>query len=59
MIVRALFRGSFYILYKIEEDPFAKKAQNLNKIFHEIVSKTKVGPTKLQGKSMNNIYFDL
>ena len=41
------------------EDPFAKKAQGISKIYHEILKLIKFLQTKPQVKNMNINYYDL
>ena len=43
----------------MDEDPFAKNAQSISKIYHEVLLLRKFLQTKLQVKNMNNNYFDL
>ena len=44
---------------KFDEDPFAKNAQGISKIYHEVMKLVKFLQTKSQVKNMNNIYYDL
>ena len=44
---------------RMDEDPFAKNAQSISKIYHEVLLLMKFLQTKLQVKNMNNNYFDL
>ena len=41
------------------QDPFAKNAQGINKIYHEVLLLMKFLQTKPQIKNMNIIYYDL
>ena len=42
-----------------EQDPFAKNAQGLSKIYHELILLLKFLQTKPQVKNMNITYYDL
>ena len=42
-----------------DEDPFAKNAQGISKIFHEVLRLMKFLQTKRKVKNMDNIYYDL
>ena len=44
---------------RMDEEPFAKNAQGINKIYHEVLFLMKFPQTKPQVKNMNNIYYDL
>ena len=44
---------------KIDEDTFAKHAQDISKKYHKVLMLLKVLQTKPQFKNMNNIYCDL
>ena len=41
-----------------DEDPFAKNAQGISKIYHEVMMLMKFLQTKPQVKNMNNNYYD-
>ena len=43
----------------MDEDPFAKKAQGISKIYHEVLLLMKFPQTKPRVRNMNNIYYDL
>ena len=43
----------------MDEDPFAKNAQDISKIYHEVLLLMKIYQTKPQVKNMNTIYNDL
>ena len=43
----------------MDEDAFAKNAQGIGEIYHEILMLKKFYQTKPQVKNMNNSYFDL
>ena len=45
--------------FRFEEDPFAKDAQGISKIYHEVLMLMKFLQTKPQVKKMNNYYHDL
>ena len=45
--------------FRFEEHPFAKNAQGIGKICHEVLLLMKFLHTKLQVKNMNINYFDL
>ena len=42
---------------QFEEDVFSKSAQNISKVYHEVLLSMKILQTKPQVKSMNNIVF--
>ena len=44
---------------RFDEDPFAKNAKGVSKIYHEVVLLMKVSQTKPQVKNMNTNYYDL
>ena len=44
---------------KIDEDPFARNAQDISKIYHEVILLMKFLQTKPQIKNMNINYYDL
>ena len=44
---------------KFDEDPFAKNAQGISKIYHKVLELIKFLRTKPQVKNMNNNYYDL
>ena len=44
---------------KFDEDPFAKNAQGVNKIYHEVLKLMKFLQTKRQVKNMKIKYYDL
>ena len=44
--------------FRFEEDPFAKNAQGINKIYHEVLLLMKFLQTQPQVKFMNNNYYD-
>ena len=44
---------------RFDEDPFAKNAQDINRIYHEVLKLMKILRTKPQGKNMNINYCDL
>ena len=44
---------------RFDEDPFAKKAQSINKIYHEVLKLMKFLQTKPQVKNMIINYYDL
>ena len=44
---------------RIDEDPFAKNAQGISKIYHEVLKLMKFLQTKRQVKNMNINYYDL
>ena len=46
-------------IFQIEQDPFSRNAQGINKIYHEILLLMKFLQTKPKFKSMNINYFDL
>ena len=48
-----------YKIFRFEKDPFAKNAQGIGKIYHEVLMLMKFLKTKLQVKNMNINYFDL
>ena len=45
--------------FQIQEDTFAKNAQGISKIYHEVLLLLKFLQTKLQVKNMNINYYDL
>ena len=44
---------------RFDEDPFAKNAQGISKIYHEVLLLMKFLQTKSQVKIMDNKYYDL
>ena len=44
---------------RMDEDPFAKNAQGISKIYHEVLMLMKFSKTKPQVKNMNINYYDL
>ena len=46
-------------IFQTQEDPFAKNAQSISKICHEVLLLTKFLQTKPKVKNMNIIYYDL
>ena len=44
---------------RMHEDPFAKKAQGISKIYHEVLLLMKFPQTKLPVRNMNINYYDL
>ena len=44
---------------RMNEDPFAKKAQDISKIYHEVLLLVKFLQTKPEVMSMNIDYYDL
>ena len=44
---------------RMDEDRFARNAQGISKIYHEVVLVLKFSQTKPQVKNMNLIYYDL
>ena len=44
---------------RFDEDPFAKNAQGISKIYHEVLKLMKFLQTKPQAKNMNINYYDL
>ena len=44
---------------RFDEDPFAKNAQSISKIYHEVLKLIKFLQTKPQVKNMNINYYDL
>ena len=44
---------------RFDEDPFARNAQGINKIYHEVLKLMKFLQTKPQVKNMNINYYDL
>ena len=46
-------------IFKAEQDPFAKNAQCINKIYHEVLLLMKYLETKPQVKNLNTDYYDL
>ena len=56
--------GNYYIEMKnrnfqTQEDPFAKNAQGISKIYHEVLLLMKLLQTKLQVKNMSINYYDM
>ena len=53
--------GNYYdnLNVRMDEDTFAKNAQSISKIHHEVLSLRKYLQTKLQVKNMNINYYDL
>ena len=45
--------------FQTQQDPFAKNAQGISKIYHEVLLLVKVLQTKPQVKNMNINYYDL
>ena len=45
--------------FQTQEDPFAKNAQGISKIFHEVLLLRKFLQTRPQVKNMNINYYDL
>ena len=45
--------------FQSQEDPFAKNAQGISKIYHEVLLLMKFLQTKSQVKNMNINYYDL
>ena len=45
--------------FQTQEDPFAKNAQGISKIYHEVLLLMKFLQTKPQVKNMNINYYDL
>ena len=45
--------------FQFQEDPFAKKAQGISKIYHEVLLLMKLLQTKPQVKIMNTDYYNL
>ena len=45
--------------FRFDEDPFAKKAQGISKIYHEVLKLMKFLQTRPQVKNMNLNYYDL
>ena len=45
--------------FKTQEDAFAKNAQGLSKIHHEVILLMKFLQTKPQVKNLNNNFYDL
>ena len=45
--------------FRFDEDPFAKNAQGISKIYHEVLKLMKFLQTKPQVKNMNIDYYDL
>ena len=48
-----------YKNFQFDEEPFAKKAQGIGKIYHEVSLLMKFLQSKPQVKNMNNNYYDL
>ena len=44
---------------KFDEDPFAKNAQGISKIYHEVLNLMNFLQNKLQVKNMNINYYDI
>ena len=44
---------------RFDEDPFAKNAQGISKIYHEVLKLMKILQTQPQVKNMNIKYYDL
>ena len=44
---------------RMDEDPFARKAQGIRKIYHEVLFLLKYLQTKPQVENVNSIYYDL
>ena len=44
--------------FRFDEDPFAKNAQCISKIYHEVMKLMKFLQTKPQVKNLNNKYYD-
>ena len=44
--------------FQTQEDPFAKNAQGISKIYHEVLLLMKFLQTKPQVKNMNNNYYN-
>ena len=53
--------GNYYdnMKLRVDEDLFAKNAQSISKIYHEVLLLMKFLQTKLQVKNMNFNYYDL
>ena len=45
--------------FQTQQDPFAKNAQSISKIYHEVLLLMKILQTKSQVKNMNINYYDL
>ena len=45
--------------FRTQEDPFAKNAQGISKIYHEVLLLMKFLQSKLQVKNMNINYYDI
>ena len=45
--------------FQTQQDPFAKKAQGISKIYHEVLLLMKFSQTKPDIKKINIIYYDL
>ena len=45
--------------FKTQEDPFAKNAESISKVYHEVLLLIKFLQTKPQVKNMNINYYDL
>ena len=54
-------RSNYYdnMNIRMDEDPFARNAQNISKIYYEIFLLMKFLQTKPQGKNVNFNYYDL
>ena len=46
-------------IFQTQQGPFAKKAQGVSKIYHEVLLLMKYLQTKPQAKNMNIKYYDL
>ena len=53
--------SNFYdnVNIRMDDDPFAKNAQGISKIYHEVLLLMKFLHTKPQDKNMNINYYDL
>ena len=45
--------------FQTQEDPFAKNARSISKIYHEVLLLRKFLQTKRQAKNMNTNYYDI
>ena len=45
--------------FQTQQDPFAKNARGISRIYHEVLMLMKFLQTKPQVKNMNIIYYDL
>ena len=54
-------KGNFYdnVYIRMDDDPFAKNAQGISKIYYEVLLLMKFLHTKPQDKNMNISYYDL